>query len=187
MTQHGLDIVTGAPRSYVYACIGGNAPPQPRPRATLIPIGSGRFRAQIYSAPRDHPVTAWKKKARERLILLRDAYGFAGPIVDPGLPLEVIILSVRELPKSHHRKRQPVVRRWDTSANAGDWDNVAKPVCDAANGVLWHDDCEIARASVEQIVGAQDEAPRLEIIARPLRDIPERTRFQSELDLIQLP
>lgn len=202
LSQQGLDMVTLGrdDRGVVYCRIDGPAPPAPRPRATLVPTGkwpeliararrarkmkdlAALFRPSIYSAPRDHPVTAWKKAAREQLKTARNLAGFNEPLVQKGQPIEVLILRVRELAKTHHRKTRTIPRSWDTASGSGDWDNVGKPVCDAANGILWHDDCEIARATVEEIVGAQGEPARLEIIARPLREIPERTRFEVERD-----
>jgi Holliday junction resolvase RusA-like endonuclease len=201
--QGGLDIVTHAPGGLVYCRIAGHAPPQPRPRARLTPIGPfaelvrraraakkmadllALFRAQVYSAPRDHPVTAWKKAARQQINTARNLAGFNQPIAPKGRPLEVLILVVGELAKTHHRVRTPGVRRWETSPNAGDWENVAKPVCDAANGILWHDDSQIARGHVEQIVGAQGEPARLEILARPLVELPDRTRFEEIRDALE--
>jgi hypothetical protein len=202
MTQAGLDLVTLGRDDVgvVYCRIDGLAPPAPRPRATLVPTArwpeliararratamkhlAALFRPSVYSAPRDHPVTIWKRRARVMLLDARYQAGFDGPLVKKGQPLEVLILRVRELAKSHHRKTSTIPRSWDTASGSGDWDNVGKPVCDAANGILWHDDCEIARAIVEEIVGAQGEPARLEIIARPLREIPERTRFEAERD-----
>lgn len=206
MSQQGLDIVTLGPEDLglVYCRIDGLAPPAPRPRATLVPTGkwpeliararranamkdlAALFRPSIYSAPRDHPVTVWKRDARAILLEARNQAGFDGPLVARGQPLEVLILRVRELAKTHHRKTRSIPRSWDTAGSSGDWDNVGKPVCDAANGILWHDDCEIARGIVEEIVGAAGEPARLEIIARPLRQIPERTLFEVERDTLGL-
>ncbi len=201
-TQQGFDILTVGPKDLglVYCRIEGHAPPAPRPRATMVPTGkwpelvvrarrarsmkdlASLFRTQIYSAPSSHPVTLWKKLARAQLKAARLEAGFEAPIVQAGQPIEVMILRVRELAKSHHRKTTTIPRSWDTGGGSGDWDNVGKPVCDAANGVLWYDDCQIARGIVEEIVGAQGEPARLEIIARPLPHIPERTLFEVERD-----
>ncbi len=199
-TQEGFHVYTVGPKDLglVYCRIDGYAPPAPRPRATLVPTGNwhelvararragamkdlaGLFRAQIYSAPRDHAVTIWKREAKPRLLAAREFYGFSGPLVAKAQPLEVMILRVRALAKTHHRKTRTIPRSWDTGST-GDWENIAKPICDVANGILWHDDCQITRGTVETIVGAQGEPDRLELIARPLRDIPERTRFEVEI------
>jgi len=99
------------------------------------------------------------------------------PLVADGEPVEVFILAVQELPKGDHRKTKVVPRRWDTRKTSGDFDNIAKPVCDAANGILWHDDSQIVRAIVEEVVGAQGERARLEIFARPVVGSPFDTIF----------
>lgn len=50
-----------------------------------------------------------------------------------------------------------------TSRNYGDFDNLAKAICDALNGVLYKDDCQIVKCTIEK---RQDkENPRVEIFA----------------------
>lgn len=100
------------------------------------------------------------------------------PIVPKGSAIEVYILAVQELPAGQIMKRSLRPRAWDTRHSSGDWENIGKPVCDAANGLLWHDDCQIVRGVVEQIVGAQGEPARLEIIARPVNTGPTDTIFE---------
>lgn len=182
--QQGFDIPTLGrdDRGVVYCRIDGPAPPAPRPRASLVPIGDGKFRAKIVSAYRQHPAHKWKKLARLQILAARNASGYFAPLVEKGQPIEVLILRVRELAKTHHRKTRSIPRSWDTASGSGDVDNALKPVLDAANGILWHDDCQVTRVVAEEIVGAQGEPDRLEIIARPLREIPERTRFEAERD-----
>lgn len=186
------------------AVILGPAPPQPRPRATLMPVAKapvilaaahraqkirdlmGLFRPQIYSAASNAPIGRWKKRAAGVLIRARQDAGYPPrPIFAKGEPLEVLVLVVGELPVSKHRKTIPPPRAWQTSLRAGDFDNIAKPICDVATGILWVDDSQIARATVEKIVGAQGEEPRLEMIVRPLRDRPERTLFETERDALE--
>lgn len=84
-------------------------------------------------------------------------------------PLAVAILAVFPCPTSDYRKRDPRGRRWHTKAN-GDADNIAKACLDAGNGVLWLDDSCVSRLSVEKVVGAQGEVPRVEIVVRCLRE-----------------
>jgi Holliday junction resolvase RusA-like endonuclease len=201
MSLYPEAILAAAHRTdFVHAVIPGHAPPAPRPRATIVPLASGPevvararnarnvgqlfslFRASVYLPP---SIKAWKRQAEAHLENAKRQSGYGPrPILPEGEPLEVLILVVGELPKSKHRKRNPIPRRWQVSQRAGDFDNLAKPVCDAATGILWHDDRQVARATVEKIVGAQGEEPRLEIIARPLWDGPELTRFEQERDRI---
>lgn len=100
------------------------------------------------------------------------------PLVLKGCPIEVFILSVCELPESRILKRSLRPREWDTRHSSGDFENVTKPVCDAATGLIWHDDCQVVRATIEQIVGAQGEPARLEIIARAVTTGPVDTYFE---------
>lgn len=190
---------------FVHAVILGKAPPMPRPRAVLVPTMSTKaalavahrayhlrqlyavFRANIYSGGHGSPIERWKREARLELESAKIDAGYQGrPILGKGEPIDVLILQVWPLAKSHHRVRNPKPRKWQTAAIAGDWENVGKPVCDAATGILWHDDAQIARGMVEQVVAAQGELARLEIIARPLWDSPKRTRFEAERDALIL-
>lgn len=82
-----------------------------------------------------------------------------GPLVTG--PIFVIIRAIYPLPRSEHRVRSIVPRRWRTKLD--DVDNIAKAVLDAAKGVLWDDDARISRLIVDKFTAAQDEEPRVEI------------------------
>ena len=186
--------------NWIHVVIPGSAPPAPRPRATLIPtmrtqqlLNRARtartardlmdlFRPQIYSAAKGSDVEIWKRQAGWELKAAKSRLGYAiGSMIGLSTqPIEVWILVVCKLPKSRHRKTLEVPRAWQMSRSGGDFDNLAKPVCDVATGILWDDDCQIVRATVEKIVAAQGEEPRLEIIARPVQDSPSWTRFEEE-------
>lgn len=84
-------------------------------------------------------------------------------------PVEVHILAVFTCPKSAHRK-MPVPRR--PHGKRPDAENVAKATLDAATGVLWFDDAQVARLTVEKVIGAQLEAPYVEVTVRPLQGEP---------------
>jgi Holliday junction resolvase RusA-like endonuclease len=136
-------------------------------------------RASVYH-PRSGPMKKWM--AHAEIVLeqaMRDLGG--GPIVPKGGAIRVSILCVFELAKSHHRKRSLPRRSWQTGAGKGDWDNLAKPVCDAANEIVWHDDTQIVRGSVEKIVGRQGEPGRLEILVEPVLDHADHTEFEERL------
>ena len=85
--------------------------------------------------------------------------------------MDVDILAVFPCPKSDYRKRIPRPRRWHTKSR-GDVDNIAKSVLDAANGVLWKDDCQVAILNVVKLIGAQGELPYVEVRIKGL-DIDE--------------
>lgn len=183
---------------YIHATIKGAAIPAKRRAAVLVPTASGPVllsRARAARSARDlfslfrattAPKTsaagrAWRKQAEWALRQSRHAVIGSRPIVPRGTPVEVWILVVQPMAASRRLKRSIRPREWDTRQSSGDFDNIAKPICDAANGVLWHDDCQIVRASVEQVIAAQDEEPRLEILVRGVTTGPEETNFARVL------
>lgn len=184
---------------FVHVVIPGEPFASPRPRATLMPlVSTGEALARARSArslrdlmalfrPRLYVKQDRKWDARVGLELLRArrvVYG-AAPIAGVGQPIEVFLLFVFGLAKSHHRKRSPPPRSWHCQGGGrgggGDFDNLAKPICDAASGVLWPDDCQVARATIEKVIGAQGEEPRIELLARRLPDSPEEALFSAVL------
>lgn len=75
-------------------------------------------------------------------------------------PVGVRIVAVWPLAKSHWRK-SPVPRR--RKVGKPDYDNIAKLVGDACNGVVYLDDSQCFAESIEKWTGAQGEAPRVEL------------------------
>jgi Holliday junction resolvase RusA-like endonuclease len=73
--------------------------------------------------------------------VVEDAFPLTGPA-------ELQVVAVFTCPASDRRKKTPRPRRWH--AKKPDADNVLKAVKDAAKGVLWLDDCQVARASIEK-------------------------------------
>lgn len=124
---------------------------QMRPRTRVVAVGGRKPFAQVYDAPESR---SWKGSAQVHMQQAMDGM--------PALtcPVRIRILAVFELPASKHRK-SPHPRTHYVGQK--DWENVAKAVCDAGNGVLWVDDRQVARAEVRCIVGAQGEAPRIVI------------------------
>ena len=84
-------------------------------------------------------------------------------------PVELRVVAVFTCPKSAHRKI-PVPRR--PKAGRPDPDNLGKAVMDAGNGILFGDDSQVARLVVEKWIGAQGEAPFVEITVRDLTASP---------------
>jgi Holliday junction resolvase RusA-like endonuclease len=114
---------------------------------------------------------SWKATAQAHALdAVQRATGVTAPPFPADAPLEVLVLALFPCPSGDHRKREPRPRRWHTKAQ-GDADNLAKAVLDAGNGVLWLDDRQVARLVVEKMIGAQGEAPRVELVVRPLRDV----------------
>jgi Holliday junction resolvase RusA-like endonuclease len=136
---------------------------QPRPKARAF---AGH--AQIYE-PKEAKV--WKGAAQVHMLEALRVAGLSAPAFPPDMALEVVVTAVFACPKGDYRRRDPIGRR--PYMGLKDWDNVGKAVCDAGNGVLYVDDRYIARGTVECWVGAQDEAPYVELVVRALRDVDE--------------
>jgi Holliday junction resolvase RusA-like endonuclease len=81
-------------------------------------------------------------------------------------PLLVEIVARFGCPKSRHLKKGIRAREW--KATRPDVENIAKAVLDAAKGIVWHDDAQVAVLLVKKFVGAQGEAPRVEMCVQAL-------------------
>lgn len=73
-------------------------------------------------------------------------------------------------PKSKQRKRNPAKRAWYVGKK--DLSNCIKVVEDAANGVLWEDDRQVAGIDASAIVGAQGEEPCVYLWVEELEELP---------------
>jgi Holliday junction resolvase RusA-like endonuclease len=104
----------------------------------------------------------WKATAQQHMM---DAVEHR-PHFAEGVPVKLDVTAVFPCPKSDHRKRIPVPRRWHTKAP--DLSNVLKAVEDAGNAVLWADDRQVTIANVACLIGAQGEAPFIEVVAKGL-------------------
>jgi Holliday junction resolvase RusA-like endonuclease len=136
--------------------IPGEPVAQGRPRAFRMP--GGQIRAYDPAKSR-----SWKAEARAVMALRLREWSRAELLTGP---LDVTIRAIFTCPASQYRKREPLGRR--PHAKRPDAENVAKSVLDAATGVVWVDDSQVARLSVEKIIGAQGEAPRVEVCVTPI-------------------
>ncbi len=93
----------------------------------------------------------WKARAQS---FIRLAMAGRAPLEGP---VSCEILATFACPKGDRRQRKPARRRWHTKL--GDPDNVAKAVLDAASGLCFGDDAQVARLTVVKVIAAQDEAP----------------------------
>lgn len=181
----------------LHIIIPGICPPAPRPRFTIIPLRKfpeivamvrrgcgmrelmGCFRPSPYTQT-DGEYATWKRRASLAMNEARHRHFGRQPFAPEGTPLEVHLLMVMPLPKAAHRSTTTPPRSWCVSKRRGDADNLAKGPLDAANGVLWHDDCAVASIEVETVVGAQGEPPRTEmLVIRLAASDAVRTRFES--------
>lgn len=72
----------------------------------------------------------------------------------PKTPLSVNILAFYPIPKSaSKRTRQGMEARESFPTVKPDWDNVGKIICDALNGIAYHDDAQVVSATVEKRYG----------------------------------
>lgn len=137
--------------------VPGEPVAQGRPRAFRLP--NGHIRA--YDPPKSR---GWKATAQAHLQDAMEALE-AGTAPFQG-PLAVTVRALFTCPRSDWRAREPRSRRWH--AKRPDGENVAKAVLDAATGIVWLDDAQVARLVVEKRIGAQGEAPRVEIAVEAL-------------------
>lgn len=135
------------------------------------PVVQGRGRI-VWPKGRTHPAIMdpaksrnWKATAHQHYLDALTKCGLRPPAFVGAVSLYVLALF--PLPTSEHRKRGGVPRRPHTKAR-GDASNVLKAVEDAGNGVLWLDDCQVARVTIEKWVAAQGEAPYVEVTVSSL-------------------
>jgi len=144
----------------VTVTIAGEPCAQGRPRATSI---GGRIR--MYDPKRSR---SWKGAARVQMVAALNGKGF----IAEG-PIDVRIRAYHSCPKSDYRKRTPTPQRW--RSKRPDADQIVKATLDAATGVLWADDAQVARLLVEQFTAAQGDAPRVEVDVHVLPEFPIAT------------
>jgi len=77
-------------------------------------------------------------------------------------PVELHLVFVFPRPASKTWKTKPMPR--EPYAGSNDFDNCAKAVADALNGVLWRDDRQVWKASQELVIAAGDEESHTEIM-----------------------
>lgn len=123
--------------------VPGEPVPQPRPRVFLA---GGRARA--VSAPKAHPVTAFK----EAVALTARQACEHGPLRGP-LWLYVLFLMPRPKSKCWKRRSQP--REWHHCKP--DLDNLVKALLDGCNMICWHDDAQVCFMEVAKRIAAGHE------------------------------
>lgn len=78
--------------------------------------------------------------------------------------LEVKIVAYYEIPKStSNKKRNEMLSGRILPGKKPDWDNIGKIVCDSLNGIAYHDDAAIVKASVLKFYS---EKPRVDVKIR---------------------
>lgn len=82
----------------------------------------------------------------------------------------VAITAILPIPQSWPKWRQEHARTQQIFPKGADCDNYAKSVLDGCNGVLWADDTEVSKLSVEKMFGP---VPRL-LVRVVMRELPTR-------------
>lgn len=118
----------------IFAWIDVVAVPKARPRFSTAPRRSGQRQQRAF--------TPKKTKDFERIVSARLRTEMAGQPLMEG-PVIMTVNEYRAMPKSwSKRKRAEMAGQF--CATKPDTDNVAKAVKDAANGVVFHDDAQVA-------------------------------------------
>lgn len=115
-----------------------------------------------------HAYTPASTREYEDLIAARALEAMEGRQPIPrDVPLRVTIVAVFGVPVSWPKKKrlaalQGVLRH----TRKPDYDNVGKAVCDALNGIVFEDDCQIVSGEVEKVYGPE---PMLKIFIEELK------------------
>lgn len=133
-----------------------------------IPVAQGRPRmavvnghARAYSPKK---ATSWRGSAQVHMQAELNRAGLEP--FPPGVPLAVEVEAIWPQPASTPKRDRPLRRHRPSRPDA---DNVGKAVLDAGNdGVLWHDDAQVAVLTVRKITGCFGEQPRVVVYVNAL-------------------
>ena len=119
----------------------------------MAPKGKGRPRFTRTG----HAYTPKATRQHEAFLAARAREAMAGrPPFAKGVPLRLTILAVFGVPVSWpKKKRLAALQGVLKHVTKPDYDNVAKAVCDAFNGIVYADDCQIVKAEVEKMYGPE--------------------------------
>lgn len=115
------------------------------------PQGKGRPKF----TKKGHTYTPEKTAAYEKAAALAYKRRYYGESFEKGVPLEMRIRAHCKVPQSASKaKRADMLSGRIRPTKTPDADNIAKIICDALNGVAYHDDAQIVRIAVEKYYGA---------------------------------
>ena len=115
------------------------------------PQGKGRPRF----ARSGRTYTPEKTAAYEKAAALAYKRRYQGKSFEKGVPLEMRIRAYCKVPQSASKaKKADMLSGKVRPIKTPDADNIAKIICDALNGVAYHDDAQIVRIAVEKYYGA---------------------------------
>ena len=128
------------------------------------PEGKGRprFAKTSYGTKVYTPPATVCYEERLRLVYMTCCKEF---FAEQGEPVEIDIVAYFDVPASASKKaKQRMYEGAVMPTKKPDWDNIGKIVTDALNGIAWHDDAQIVKASVSKKY--TQEIPRIEINIR---------------------
>lgn len=125
---------------------------QPRQRHAIRGDVGKQFIANY--TPKKHPVNAFKSDCR-----IAASFSYGGSPLN--CPLRLIIIAVFPRPGNKIYKKREMPRA--PKASKPDFDNLAKSVCDALNGIIWRDDSLVTDGRVIKRIARGDEQPHVEI------------------------
>lgn len=137
MTGGGSGVAVAAPFLRV------ELPGQPiaKPRASAVRSGSIRFFKNPKTVRYEDSLAMLAKVAMKHRALLDGA-------------IAIKITAIFEVPKSWTKEHRAAALG-GYHISKPDFDNVAKIASDALKGIVWTDDCRVARAEVTKLYGAQ--------------------------------
>lgn len=111
----------------------------------------GKARPRIVNG---HAYTPERTQAYEEMVRAAYRTMCGEEAFEPKLPIKVSILAFYAVPKSAPESLKAKMRNNEIRPTTKpDWDNVGKIVCDALNGLAWHDDAQVVEAFVEKRYG----------------------------------
>ncbi len=126
-----------------------------------------------------HAYTPEQTRAYEERIRLAYRTDCRGSVpFAAGVPVQVVILAYHAIPRSESRRRREKMLCAEILPTVKpDWDNVGKAVCDALNGLAWHDDAQVVEARVVKRYGI---APRIWVQIREATEEPLRGKEPAD-------
>ena len=134
-----------------------------------IPVAQPRQRVAVIAGhahnytPTQHPVNAFKAAVQ---MAFAEASGGELRIEGP-VGLQLVFCMPRPKSMTWKTRLMPRVYR---PGGRGDWDNLAKSVADALNGLAWRDDSQICLVHVEVFIAGGCEQPHVEVEIKEIQE-----------------
>lgn len=123
--------------------------------AKFIILGEPKGKGRPRFTRNGHTYTPKETAAYEKAAALAYKRRYYGESFEKGVPLEMRIRAYCKVPQSASKaKRADMLSGRIRPTKTPDADNIAKIICDALNGVAYHDDAQIVRIAVEKYYGA---------------------------------